>query len=141
MNGVGTLADPAVLIPLVFVLGLMPLAVVMLTAYTKIVVVFSLLRNALGLQQVPPTMVTNGLALVLTWYVMYPVGLQMLDAIGVDRNAPSVPSLSTLQVLDRAKERAAEVRPPWLEWASSITIAKLRPRCSLPISSRMNGNF
>jgi type III secretion protein R len=96
--------DPAVTLPLLIVLGLLPVAVVMLTSYTKIVVVFSLLRNALGLQQVPPTMVTNGLALVLTWYVMYPVGLQMLDAMGVDRNAPSVPSLSTLQVLDRAKE-------------------------------------
>ena len=36
---------------------------------------------------------------------------------------------------------AALVRPPWLECASSMMIAKLRPRCSLPISSRMNGNF
>jgi type III secretion protein R len=104
MNAFGGLPDPAVLIPLALLLGLLPMGVVMLTSYTKIVVVFSLLRNALGLQQVPPTMVTNGLALVLTWYVMYPVGLQMLDAMGVDRNAPSVPSLSTLQVLDRAKE-------------------------------------
>ena len=36
---------------------------------------------------------------------------------------------------------AALVRPPWLEWASSMMIANRRPRCSLPISSRMNGNF
>ena len=36
---------------------------------------------------------------------------------------------------------AALVLPPWLEWASSMTMAKLRPRCSLPISSRMKGNF
>ena len=36
---------------------------------------------------------------------------------------------------------AADVLPPWLECASSMTIAKRRPRCSLPISSRMNGNF
>ena len=32
-------------------------------------------------------------------------------------------------------------RPPWLECASSMMMAKFRPRCSSPISSRMNGNF
>lgn len=104
MNSIGSVPDPAVLIPLLFVLGLVPMGVVMLTSYTKIVVVFSLLRNALGLQQVPPTMVTNGLALVLTWYVMYPVGLQMLAAMDVDANAPRLPNLTTLQVLEKAKE-------------------------------------
>ena len=36
---------------------------------------------------------------------------------------------------------AAEVRPPWLEWASSMMMAKRRPRCSVPISSRIKGNF
>ena len=35
----------------------------------------------------------------------------------------------------------ADVRPPWLEWASSMMMANFRPRCSSPISSRMNGNF
>ena len=33
------------------------------------------------------------------------------------------------------------MRPPWLECASSMMIAKRRSRCSLPISSRMKGNF
>ena len=35
----------------------------------------------------------------------------------------------------------AAARPPWLEWASSMMMANLRPRCSLPMASRMNGNF
>jgi type III secretion protein R len=48
---------------LIVAVGLLPIAVVMLTSYTKIVVVLSLLKNALGLQQVPPPVVTNGLAL------------------------------------------------------------------------------
>ena len=38
-------------------------------------------------------------------------------------------------------DTAAEVRPPWLEWASSMMIANVRPRCSLPMASRMYGNF
>ena len=49
----------------------------MVTSFTKMVVVLSLLRNALGLQQVPPNVVLNGLALVLSIYVMYPVGTEM----------------------------------------------------------------
>ena len=36
---------------------------------------------------------------------------------------------------------AAEVLPLWLECASSMMMAKRRPRCLFPISSRMNGNF
>jgi type III secretion protein R len=90
--------DPAVLIPLMFLLGVLPLAMVMMTAYTKIVVVLSLLKNALGLQQVPPAIVTNGLALVLTWYVMYPVGAQIMTA--VDTNQQTQSSAAKLTVPD-----------------------------------------
>jgi len=67
------LPDPITVIPFLFALAFVPIVAVMVTAYTKIVVVFALLRNALGLQQVPPPMVTNGLALVLTWFIMTPV--------------------------------------------------------------------
>ena len=45
----------------------------MVTSFTKLVVVLSLLRNALGLQQTPPNVVINGLALILSIYVMNPV--------------------------------------------------------------------
>lgn len=63
----------------VIVLALAPFVAVMVTSFTKIVVVLSLLRNALGTQQIPPNVVLNGLALILTVYVMYPVGQAMLD--------------------------------------------------------------
>ncbi len=68
----------------VIVLALAPFAAVMVTAFTKIVVVLSLLRTALGVQQVPPNVVLNGLALVLTVYVMYPVGNAMLATVPDD---------------------------------------------------------
>ena len=68
----------------VIVLALAPFAAVMVTAFTKIVVVLSLLRTALGVQQVPPNVVLNGLALILTVYVMYPVGSAMLATIPAD---------------------------------------------------------
>lgn len=56
----------------VVLIALAPFFAVMVTSFTKIAVVLSLVRNALGLQQVPPNVVINGLALILTVYVMYP---------------------------------------------------------------------
>jgi type III secretion protein R len=78
----------------VIVLALAPFVGVMVTSFTKIIVVLSLLRNALGLQQVPPNVVLNGMALVLTVYVMYPVGLQMADSVGsIDRIGSSTTAM------------------------------------------------
>ncbi len=87
----------------VIVISLVPFVGVMVTAFTKIVVVLSLLRNALGLQQVPPNVVINGMALVLTIYVMYPVGLQMAARVGnVQQIGSSTDAL--LKAADAAKE-------------------------------------
>src|SRR5699024_8503600 len=65
--------SPALVITIVVALALAPFVAVMVTSFTKIVVVLSLLRNALGLQQVPPNVVLNGLAIILSIYVMNPV--------------------------------------------------------------------
>ena len=52
--------DFASLILAVFALALLPFAAMVVTSYTKIVVVLGLLRNAIGVQQVPPNTVLNG---------------------------------------------------------------------------------
>lgn len=57
-------------------LALLPFLVILLTSFLKIVITLSLLRNALGVQQTPPNAVINGIALILTIYVMFPTGLQ-----------------------------------------------------------------
>lgn len=54
------------------VLALVPFAIMMLTSFSKIVVVLSIVRSALGTQQAPPTMVLTGLAAVLTATIMTP---------------------------------------------------------------------
>jgi type III secretion protein R len=87
----------------VVVLALVPFVGVMVTSFTKIIVVLSLLRNALGLQQVPPNVVLNGMALVLTIYVMYPVGLEMSARIGPMENIGSS-TKSLMAASDAAKE-------------------------------------
>ena len=66
--------DPVWLIFLGVGLGIVPIFLMMATSYVKIVVVLLLVRNALGVQQIPPQMVINGLAMVLTVFIMTPVG-------------------------------------------------------------------
>ncbi|ABQ31334.1 MULTISPECIES: flagellar type III secretion system pore protein FliP [Acidiphilium] len=61
------------LIALIGVISLAPSLLVMLTAFTRIVIVLSLLRTALGTQTTPPNSVLIGLALFLTYFVMAPV--------------------------------------------------------------------
>jgi type III secretion protein R len=56
-------------------LGLVPMVCVLATSFTKIAIVFGLLKNALGLQQVPSMLVTNALALVITAFIMMPTAL------------------------------------------------------------------
>lgn len=58
---------------LVTVLSLAPSLLVMVTSFTRIVIVLSLLRSALGTQGAPPNTVLIGLALFLTFFVMQPV--------------------------------------------------------------------
>lgn len=79
--------SPAMIIIVVVSLALAPFVAVMVTSFTKIVVVLSLLRNALGLQQVPPNVVINGLSIVLSIYIMYPV---ILDSLAAANGSPPV---------------------------------------------------
>jgi flagellar biosynthetic protein FliP len=60
-------------------LSLVPAILLTCTSFTKILVVLSLTRNALGLQQIPPNQVLAGLALFLSLFIMSPVLNQMND--------------------------------------------------------------
>jgi flagellar biosynthetic protein FliP len=62
---------------LMTILGLLPVMVMMMTSFTRFVIVLSLLRQALGLQQGLPNRIVTGVALILTLLVMRPVGLQV----------------------------------------------------------------
>lgn len=59
------------------ILGLVPSILIMTTCFTRIVIVLSFLRNALGLQQTPPNQVIIGMALFLSLFVMSPVLTQI----------------------------------------------------------------
>lgn len=91
-----TTFDPITLAVLLAAMALMPTLVVVSTAFLKIVVVMSLLRNALGVQQTPPNLALYGLALILAAYIMAPVGVHMLDRVSANPdNLKSLPAFVT----------------------------------------------
>lgn len=82
-------------------LSFLPAVVLMMTSFTRIIIVFALLRSAMGTQTSPPNQVLLGLALFLTFFIMSPVA----DRVYADAFQP----LSTGEIqLDEALERASD---------------------------------
>ncbi len=64
---------------LLTILSLAPAILIMMTSFTRIIIILSFLRRALGTQQMPPNQVLIGLALFLTFFIMAPIGTQIND--------------------------------------------------------------
>ena len=64
---------------LMTLVGILPTLVLMMTCFTRFIIVLSLLRQALGLQQTPPNRILIGIALSLTMLVMRPVWINIYD--------------------------------------------------------------
>ncbi len=79
--------------------AMLPFLIAVGTCYIKFTVVFTLIRNALGLQQVPSNMVINALSLILAFYVMHPIiaGVQTAYA---ELDAPLTTVQGTADFLD-----------------------------------------
>ncbi len=77
--GVGATNDPAQVsiaiqvLLLLTVLALAPSILILMTSFTRLVIVFHFLRQAVGTQTMPPNQVLVGLSLFLTFFIMYPV--------------------------------------------------------------------
>lgn len=86
-------------------LTFLPAALLMMTGFTRIIIVLSLLRQALGTQSAPPNQVMVGLALFLTFFVMSPV----IDKIYADAYQPlSENKISMQQALDKGAQPLKE---------------------------------
>jgi type III secretion protein R len=75
------MTDPLNLIIVLALAALVPFLAVVATAFIKISVVFLLVRNALGVQQIPPNMALNALAIILSGYIMTPVIIETYDIL------------------------------------------------------------
>lgn len=88
--------DPITLAVVLALMALLPTVVVVTTSFLKITVVMALLRNALGVQQVPPNLALHGMALILSAYIMAPVGAHIYERLSATPEAMnSVGSLVT----------------------------------------------
>jgi len=82
-------------------LSFIPAMLILMTSFTRIVIVMSILRQALGLQQTPSNQVVNGIALFLTFFIMAPV----FDRINETALQPYLnEELTMVQAVNEAKQ-------------------------------------
>lgn len=100
------LSTPVIVLFVLVALSLAPFLVMMTTSFVKLSVVFSLIRSALGTQQIPPNAVITGLAIILTVYIMYPVGQDVYSKAQTVIETPGSQSESLLSMasFDRMKQ-------------------------------------
>ena len=112
-NAQGALGQPTLITKLAVLAGIavLPFAIMLLTSYIKMIIVLSLLRSALGVQQTPPNQVLNGIALLLTIYVMFPTGLAMYNSAkqAIHKSPPQEifsgqSAVYLIDIINRAKE-------------------------------------
>lgn len=119
------------------VLTILPSILIMMTSFTRIVVVFSFLRNSMGTQQIPPNQVIIGLALFLTIFIMSPV----LS----DLNKNALEPFSNNEItLEEAMDKASDIMKDFMldytrekDLALFAGIAKVKPTddlMDLPLS-------
>jgi flagellar biosynthesis protein FliP len=100
----GDLAQPsglstAVKVALVMTaLAVLPSLLILFTSFVRLIIVFHFLRQALGTQTVPPNQVLSGLALMLTFFVMAPVGQRINEAAIMPYQAGAVDGKQALEL-------------------------------------------
>jgi type III secretion protein R len=116
---------PLVLMLALAALSLVPFVLMMVTSFVKISVVLSIVRSALGTQQIPPTQVITGLGIILTVYIMAPVGQAMYRASEVDILAKG-PSLLSSESVGNLLEAANKSKEPLRDFLNKKITAKDR---------------
>lgn len=96
-------------------MSLLPFIMMLMTSFLKIVVVLSLLRTALGVQQAPPNAVINGVGFLLSIFIMYPTGIKMYEAANTTLERVQVPDSilspdSSTYVIEVAKAASEPLR-------------------------------
>jgi flagellar biosynthesis protein FliP len=100
IQGVGAISAPLQIVFLLTLLTFIPAVLMTMTSFTRIVIVFHFLRQALGTQEVPSNQILLGLALFLTVFIMAPVG-DRVNALAVQ------PAIAGQITVGQALERGA----------------------------------
>jgi len=109
--GASQMPNPVVMLIVLGALSLAPFVLIMLTSFVKISVVLSILRSAIGAQQVPPNQIITGLAFVLTIFIMAPVAREMYNSAGTIPNSRDIFSEQSVKgVYDAGREGKEPLR-------------------------------
>jgi type III secretion protein R len=100
--------DPIALSLALALFSMVPLLVITMTSFLKISIVLSLVRNALGVQQAPPNLAIYALAMLLTVYVMAPVGNEIGKLVSFEK--ASSEGLAIPAVLEEVRKGAEPLR-------------------------------
>jgi type III secretion protein R len=85
---------------------MLPLLLVTTTSFLKISIVLSLVRNALGVQQAPPNMAIYALAILLSTYIMAPIGHRITQSVAEEKD----PTMSVKALLQVARKSSEPIR-------------------------------
>jgi len=98
IDGVGAVSAPLQIVLLLTLLSFVPAALVIMTSFTRIAIVFHFLRQALGTQEMPSNQMLVGLTLFLTAFIMAPVA----DRINADAVQPAIAGkIAVTEALER----------------------------------------
>jgi type III secretion protein R len=110
------ISKPLVMMAALAAVGFLPFIAVMVTSFVKIIVVLSILRTSMGTQQIPPNQVITGLALLLTVYIMMPVGMKIYREAGAIVNTRTNAALLSDASVELAVKAANVAKEPLREW-------------------------
>jgi flagellar biosynthetic protein FliP len=97
IQGIGTVSAPLQIVIVLTLLSFVPAALVIMTSFTRIAIVFHFLRQALGTQEMPSNQMLVGLTLFLTAFIMAPVA----DRINTDAVQPAIAGqMDVMQALE-----------------------------------------
>lgn len=98
------LSNPLEIILLLLTTSMVPFLAATVTSFAKIVIIFGIIRNALGMQQTPPNIVLTSLSIVITAYIMSPVFYDTMR-VAQQQNIASI-------TFDNAPEKLGEISKP-----------------------------
>ena len=105
LDGIGTISAPLQIVLLLTLISFLPAILVTMTSFTRIVIVFHFLRQALGTQETPSNQILIGLSLFLTMFIMAPVA----DRVRAEALEPAMAgTISVTEAMDRGAPAVRE---------------------------------
>lgn len=122
--GQQAISRPLLLIFLLVGISVLPFVVMMTTSFVKVAVVLAMIRNALGTQQIPPNPIITGLAMILSIYIMLPVGLDIYRVAGKTINQGSTQPVLSQVTVSLLVQMVTEAKEPVRAFLQKQTHAK-----------------